>query len=149
MALGSRAHQVAMFIVFESPLQMMCDSPTLYEKEQETTNFISQIPTTWDETVVIEGAVSDYIVLARRKGENWYIGAMTDWSSRDFDINLSFLDDEKYEIQMFKDWINTDRNAMDYKLVKDIVNSDSKIHISMSSRSGWSAILKPLNNLSK
>ena len=145
MVLGSRAHQVAMFIVFESPLQMMCDSPTLYEKEQETTDFISQIPTTWDETIVIEGAVSDYIVLARRKDENWYIGAMTDWNSRDFDINLSFLDDEKYEIQIFKDWINTDRNAMDYKLVKDIVNSDSKIHISMSSGGGWSAILKPLN----
>ena len=86
-----------------------------------------------------------YIVLARRKGENWYIGAMIDWNARDFDVNLSFLDDKKYEIQIFKDWINTDRNAMDYKFVKDITSSDSKIHIYMSSGGGWSAILKPLN----
>lgn len=80
----------------------MCDSPTLYEKEQETTNFISQIPTTWDETVEIEGAVSDYIVLAKRKGENWYIGAMTDWSSRNFDINLSFLDDKNMKSESLR-----------------------------------------------
>tara|TARA_B100000767_G_scaffold249078_1_gene250414 strand:- start:766 stop:978 length:213 start_codon:yes stop_codon:yes gene_type:complete len=70
---------------------------------------------------------------------------MSDWNARDFDINLSFLDDKKYEIQIFKDWINTDRNAMDYKFVTDITNSDSKIHISVSSVGGWPAILKPLN----
>jgi alpha-glucosidase len=96
-------------------------------------------------TCLNEGAISDYIVLARRKGENWYIGVMTDWDARNFDINLSFSDDKKYEIQFFKDGINTDRNAMDYKFVKDIANSDSKIHISMSSGGGWSAILRPLN----
>lgn len=142
MAFGSRAHQVAMFVVFESPLQMMCESPTLYKKEQETTDFITQIPTTWDETVVLEGAVSDYIVLARRKGENWYIGAMTDWAARDFDIDLSFLGEGKYDIQIFRDGINTDRNAMDYRFEKDIVHKDSKIHISMSSGGGWAAILE-------
>lgn len=142
MAFGSRAHQVAMFVVFESPLQMMCDSPTLYKKEQETTNFITQIPTTWDETVVLEAAVSDYIVLARRKGEIWFLGAMTDWTARDFDIGLSFLGEGKYDIQIFRDGINTDRNAMDYKFEKDIVRKDSKIHISMSSGGGWAAIIK-------
>lgn len=142
MAFGSRAHQVAMFVVFESPLQMMCDSPTLYKKEQETTNFITQIPTTWDETVVLEAAVSDYIVLARRKGGIWFLGAMTDWTARDFDIDLSFLSEGKYDIQIFRDGINTDRNAMDYKFEKDIVRKDSKIHISMSSGGGWAAIME-------
>ena len=142
MAFGSRAHQVAMFVVFESPLQMMCDSPTLYKKEQETTNFITQIPTTWDETVVLEAAVSDYIVLARRKGGIWFLGAMTDWTARDFDIDLSFLSEGKYDIQIFRDGINTDRNAMDYKFEKDIVRKDSKIHISMCSGGGWAAIME-------
>jgi len=142
MAFGSRAHQVAMFVVFESPLQMMCDSPTLYKKEQETTDFITQIPTTWDQTVVLEAAVSDYIVLARRKGGIWFLGAMTDWTARDFDIDLSFLRGGKYDIQIFRDGINTDRNAMDYKVEKDIVRKDSKIHISMSSGGGWAAIIK-------
>ena len=142
MAFGSRAHQVAMFVVFESPLQMMCDSPTLYKKEQETTDFITQIPTTWDETVVLKAAVSDYIVLARRKGEIWFLGAMTDWTARDFDIDLSFLGEGKYDIQIFRDGINTDRNAMDYKFEKDIVQKDSKIHMSMSSGGGWAAIIK-------
>jgi alpha-glucosidase len=142
MALGSRAHQVAMFVVFESPLQMMCDSPTIYNKEQETLDFITQIPTTWDETVVLKGAVSDYIVLARRKGENWYLGAMTDWTARDFDIDLSFLGEGKHDIQIFKDGINTDRNAMDYKFEKDIVRQDSKIHLELASGGGWAAIIK-------
>jgi len=142
MAFGSWAHQVAMFVVFESPLQMICDSPTLYKKEQETIDFITQIPTTWDETVVLEAAVSDYIVLARRKGGIWFLGAMTDWAARDFDIDLSFLGEGKYDIQIFRDGINTDRNAMDYKIEKDIVRKDSKIHISMSSGGGWAAIIK-------
>lgn len=131
-----------MFVVFESPLQMMCDSPTAYNKEQETLDFISQIPTTWYETIVLEGAVSDYIVLARRHGEDWYLGAMTDWTAREFDIDLFFLDEGKYEIQIFKDGINTDRNAMDYKFEKDIVQKGSAINISMSSGGGWAAILK-------
>lgn len=142
MSLGSRAHQVAMYVVFESPIQMMCESPTIYYKEQETVDFITQIPTTWDETVVLEGAVSDYIVLVRRKGDNWYLGAMTDWTARDFDIDLSFLDEGEYDIQIFKDGINTDRNAMDYKFERSTVQKNSKIHISMSSGGGYSAIIK-------
>jgi len=80
--------------------------------------------------------------LARRKGEDWYLGAMTDWTARKFDIDLSFLGEGKYEIQIFKDGINTDRNAMDYKFEKDIVQKDSAIKISMSSGGGWAAILK-------
>jgi len=148
MVLGSRAHQVAMYTVFESPLQMMCDSPTIYKKEQETVNFITQIPTVWDETLVIEAAVSDYIVLARRNGENWYLGAMTDWTAREFTIDLSFLEENfNYNVQIFKDGVNTDRNAMDYKFEKQNLNSNSKLKISMSSGGGFSAIIKKSNVL--
>jgi len=143
MVPGSRAHQVAMYTVFESPLQMMCESPTIYKKEQETVNFITQIPTTWDETVVIKAKLSDYIVIARRKGENWYLAAMTDWTARNFEVDLSFLDnDVNYNVQVYKDGINTDRNAMDYKFEKMTLNNKSKINISMSRGGGFSAIFK-------
>ena len=130
-----------MYTVFESPLQMMCDSPTLYKKEQETVDFITQIPTVWDETVVLEAAVSDYIVLARRSGENWYLGAMTDWEPRDFDINLSFLNkNTNYSVQIFKDGVNADRNAMDYKVDQKTMSSATPLQIQMSSGGGFSAI---------
>ena len=143
MVAGSRAHQVAMYTVFESPLQMMCESPTIYKKEQETVDFITQIPTTWDETVVLKAKLSDYIVIARRKGENWYLAAMTDWTDRNFEIDLSFLDnDVNYNVQVYKDGINTDRNAMDYKFEEMILNNNSKINISMSRGGGFSAIFK-------
>ena len=143
MVPGSRAHQVAMYTVFESPLQMMCESPTIYKKEQETVDFITQIPTTWDETVVLKAKISDYIVIARRNGENWYLAAMTDWTARNFEVDLSFLDnDVNYNVQVYKDGINTDRNAMDYKFEKMILNNKSKINISMSRGGGFSAIFK-------
>jgi alpha-glucosidase len=120
---------------------MMCDSPTLYKKEQETVDFITQIPTVWDETVVLEAAVSDYIVLARRSGENWYLGAMTDWKPRDFEIELSFLNDNTdYSVQIYKDGINTDRNAMDYKVDQKTMSSTTALQIQMSSGGGFSAI---------
>jgi len=148
LVLGSRAHQVAMYTVFESPLQMMCDSPTIYKKEQETVDFITQIPTIWDETFVIEGAISDYIVLARRNGDNWYLAAMTDWTARGFDIDLSFLEENfNYDVQIFKDGVNTDRNAMDYKFEKLSLNSNSKLKISMASGGGFSAIFRKSNVL--
>ena len=143
MVLGTRAHQVAMYTIFESPLQMMCDSPTLYKKEQETVDFITQIPTVWDETLVIDAKVSDYILLTRRSGENWYLAAMTDWSERNFQINLSFLDSKTdYDVQIYSDGINTDRNAMDYKIQQKTMNSKSSLNINMSSGGGFSAIFK-------
>ncbi|MGB5436539.1 MAG: glycoside hydrolase family 97 protein [Maribacter sp.] len=142
MALGTRAHQVAMYVVYEAPLQMLCESPTIYYKEQETVDFITQIPTVWDETVVLEGAVSDYIVVARRKGTDWYLGAMTDWTARDFELNLSFLGEGNYDLQAYQDGMNASRNAQDYKLISTTVNQDTKLHPKLSSGGGYAAILK-------
>lgn len=141
MSFGTRAHQVAMYVVYEAPLQMLCESPTIYKKEQETVDFITKIPTTWDETVVLEGKVSDYIVVARRKGENWYVGAMTDWTARDFELDFSFLGEGNYSMTSMKDGINADRNAMDYKIETQKVTQESKWKISLSSGGGWVAIL--------
>ena len=122
---------------------MMCESPTIYKKEQETVDFITQIPTTWDETVVLKAKLSDYIVIARRNDENWYLAGMTDWTARNFEIDLSFLDKNiNYNVQVYKDGVNTDRNAMDYKFEKMMLNNKSKINISMSRGGGFSAIFK-------
>ena len=143
MALGTRAHQVAMYTVFESPLQMLCDSPTIYKKEQETVDFITQIPTTWDETVVLEASVSDYIIIARKKGNNWYLAGMTDWTPRKFEIDLHFLEQGiDYKAQIYEDGINADRNAMDYKLQKKVINKNTKLNVSMSDGGGFSIILE-------
>jgi alpha-glucosidase len=144
MSMGTRAHQVAMYVVFEAPLQMMCESPTIYYKEQESVDFITQIPTVWDETVVLEGSVSDYIVVARRRGKNWYIGAMTDWTGRDFLLDFSFLGEGEFQMESMRDGVNAARNAQDYKIETNMVNQDSTIPIKLSSGGGWVAIIQRL-----
>lgn len=141
VSMGTRAHQVAMYVVFEAPLQMLCESPSIYLKEQETVDFITQIPTTWDETKVLHGEIGNYIVLARRKGDNWYIGAMTDWDARNFEIDLSFLQEGAHQMRIFKDGVNADRYAEDYKRLDVEVNRDSKISIELASGGGWAAII--------
>ncbi|MFT5169387.1 MAG: alpha-glucosidase [Saprospiraceae bacterium] len=145
MSLGTRAHQVAMYVVFEAPIQMMCESPTIYYKEQETVDFITQIPTIWDETRVLEAAVSDYIIVARRLGEDWYLGAMTDWDARDFEIDLSFLGAGSYQMQSLSDGVNAARNAIDYKLETKTVSKDTKLPLQLSKGGGFSAIFKKIN----
>lgn len=142
MSLGTRAHQVAMYVVYEAPLQMLCDSPSRYYKEQETVDFITQIPTVWDETQVLYGAVGQYVVVARRKGANWYIGGMTDWSSRDFDLDLSFMGKGTYHMEIYCDGVNTDRFAEDYKIEKVEVTNLTKMKIHLAGGGGWAAILK-------
>jgi alpha-glucosidase len=144
MSMGTRAHQVAMYVVFEAPLQMMCESPTIYYREQESVDFITQIPTVWDETKVLKASVSDYIVLARRNGDNWYIGAMTDWNAREFNIDLSFLDNGNYKMQSFADGINASRNAQDYKIENRLVTKEGEIQINLSKGGGYSAIIKKM-----
>ncbi|SFB89393.1 alpha-glucosidase [Algibacter lectus] len=141
MSMGTRAHQVAMYVVYEAPLQMLCDSPSRYYKEQETVDFITQIPTIWDETIVLHGAIGDYIAVARRKDNTWYIGAMTDWSPRALELDLAFLKAGNYNMEIFKDGVNANRFAEDYK--KDLieVNSNSKIKAKMAPGGGWSAII--------
>ncbi|MTI38720.1 glycoside hydrolase family 97 catalytic domain-containing protein, partial [Fulvivirga lutimaris] len=142
MSLGTRAHQVAMYVVYEAPLQMMCESPSRYYQEQETVDFITQIPTTWDETVVLKGAVGDYIAVARRKGNKWYIGAMTDWDARSLELDLSFLGDGDYTMEVFKDGINAGMFAEDYKKETTTVQKDAKVKVELSSGGGWTAIIK-------
>lgn len=145
MSLGTRCHEIAKFVVYESPLQMLCDAPTLYMKEQESTNIITQIPVTWDETKVLEAKISDYIVIARRKESDWFLAGMTDWSPREFDIDLGFLSTGNYSAEIMSDGINADRNAEDYRHDKYIVTRDDTIKAKLAQGGGWVAILKSIN----
>lgn len=132
MSMGTRCHQLAMYVVYEAPLQMLCESPSVYYKEQECVDFISKIPTVWDETQVLDAAVSDYVLIARRNGDNWYIGGMSDWDSRDLELNLSFLtDNKKYQMTLFQDGVNANKIAIDFKKTELIVDNtfNKKIHL--------------------
>jgi len=143
MSMGTRAHQVAMYVLYDSPLQMLCDNPSNYYREHETTQFISKIPTTWDETIALEAKVGDYLLMARRNGDSWYIGGMTD-EAHAFDIDLSFLGSGNYQMTYFQDGVNVDKNAQDYSIGEETILSTNKISVSMSKGGGFTAILKPV-----
>jgi alpha-glucosidase len=141
---GTRAHQVALYILYESPLQMLSDSPSNYMKEQETTDFIVNIPVVWDDIRGLEGKVGDYILLARRSGKEWFVGAITDWTSRDMELDLSFLPEGNYIMDIFQDGINADRHANDYKRYKKNVKQGDKINLHLAPGGGWAARITPL-----
>jgi alpha-glucosidase len=140
---GTRAHQVALYVLYESPLTMLSDSPSNYTKEQETTDFIVNIPVVWDDIIGLDGKVGDYLLLARRSGKDWFVGAITDWDSRDMDLDLSFLPEGNYKIDIFQDGINADRYAGDYKHFKKDIKSGDKMKIHLAPGGGWVAKITP------
>lgn len=140
---GTRAHQVALYVIYESPLQMLSDSPSNYIKEQETTDFIVKIPVVWDDVIGLDGKVGDYILLARRSGKEWFVGALTDWTNRDLELDLSFLPAGEYNMDIFQDGINADRYSGDYKHLKTSVKQGDKVKIHMAPGGGWSARISP------
>lgn len=140
MTLGTRCNQLAMYVVYESPLQMLCDMPTHYYKEPETMAFLKQVPTEWKTTVPLEAKVGDYVVMAREgRNGNWYIGAMTDWTQRDFTIHLGFLSEGNYTMYIWKDGSNAGRNAKDFAFETQKVTKDTAITISMAPGGGYVA----------
>ena len=144
MSQGTRCHQLAMYVVFEAPLQMLSDNPTAYIKEQECTDFIAKVPTVFDETVALAGSVGEYVAIARKKNNVWYIGAMTNWTERDLEIDFSFLGNGNYEVAIFKDGLNADKDATDYKRESIRVTSDQKMNIHLASGGGWAARIYPV-----
>ena len=139
MSIGTRCHQLAMYAVFESPLQMLCDSPSNYLREKECTKFISEFPAIWDDTKVLHAKLADHVAVARRSGDQWFIGAMTDGQERTLDIDLSFLEEGTYTIEIFEDGINADRFASDYRRkVREVTNQDI-IPAKMVKGGGWAA----------
>lgn len=140
MSQGTRCHQLAMYAVFESPLQMLSDNPTNYYREPECMEFLSKVPSVWDITVPLESKVGDYVAVARKKGEEWYVGAMTDWTAREITLDFSFLDAGKsYKAEIYQDGINADRNGNDYKKITRTVSKNDKLSIKLAPGGGWAA----------
>jgi alpha-glucosidase len=143
MSMGTRCMQLAMYVIFESPLQMLCDTPTMYEKEKECLDFIVKVPTTWDQTFPLDGKVGEYVVMARRKGTSgkaeFFAGAMTNWTPRDLEIDTSFLLDGEYQAVIFQDGINAPMNATDYKRVEQTVKKGDKLKVHLAPGGGWAA----------
>jgi alpha-glucosidase len=139
MSQGTRCSQLAMYVVFEAPLQMLSDNPTTYMKEQECTDFITSVPTTFDETVPLDGKVGEYVALARKKGDVWYVGAITNWDARNVTLDFPFLGEGTYQATVFKDGVNADRDATDYKKEVVKISSADKLTIQLSPGGGWAA----------
>lgn len=143
MSQGTRCHQLAMYVVYESPLQMLCDSPSNYLREPEAMEFLGPVPTVWDETRVLDGKIGDYVVVARRHGRDWYVGAMTDWTARDLDIDLSFLPEGSFELDAYADGVNADRWASDYARTKSDADRARRLKVHLAEGGGWAARLRP------
>jgi alpha-glucosidase len=143
MSLGTRCHQLAMYVVFDAPLQMLADSPSNYLREPETMEFLGPVPTEWDETKVLDARIADYVLVARRNGRDWYVGAMTDWTARDLDVDLSFLGDGSFTMEAFQDGMNADRVASDYKKTTGRVSKGEKLKIHLAPGGGWAARIHP------
>ncbi|HEX3352211.1 MAG TPA: glycoside hydrolase family 97 protein [Terriglobales bacterium] len=139
MAMGTRCHQLAMYVVFESPLQMLSDSPSNYMREPEAMEFLTPVPSVWDETRVLDAKLGKYVLVARRSGRDWYVGAMTNWTGRDLDVDLSFLPPGTFSMDAYQDGVNADRNASDYKKTKTQVSNTQKLKITLAPGGGWAA----------
>lgn len=145
MSQTTRVHQMALFTVYESPLQMMADTPTVYRKEAECTDFIAKVPPVWDETKVLHGKVGDYISVARKSGDTWFVGTINDEHPRELTLDLDFLSKgQKYEIEIFQDGINADRWAEDYKKVTKTVKKGDKLAMTLFSAGGYTARITPI-----
>lgn len=142
MTLGTRCNQLAMYVVFESPLQMLCDMPTHYYHEPQTMEFLQAVPSVWAATVPLAAKVGDYVAVARQaKNGDWFLGAMTDWTARELTLDLSFLPEGKYTMQVWKDGPNADRNAKDFTMETVTVDKNTKITVKMVKGGGYVARL--------
>lgn len=144
-SIGTRAYQLALFVVFESGLQMLADNPTLYYRNEDCTRFITQVPVTWDETVALEAKTGEYVIVAKRKGDKWYIGGITNNGevAREFTVSLDFLKQNRsYQMTSFEDGINAGRQAMDYRCKSSQVKVGDSLTITMARNGGFAAIIE-------
>lgn len=137
VGLGSRSHAMALSVLFESPMTMLPDSPSDYLVNDECTSFLSNVPVIWDETKVIDAKIGEYVIIARRSNNDWYLAAITNWESRNLDVNLDFLNDGEYKLDYFMDGKNTDTRAIDYIRKEQVVNANVSIKMSLSKGGGW------------
>lgn len=138
---GTRAYQMALYVCFESGVQMLADSPSRYLREDECTRFIASVPTTWDDTRILAAKAGDYYVVAKRKGSKWFIGAMTGDKAQDIDISLDFLGKNGH-LTYFQDGRNAHRIAVDYKRLEQDVTPQTKLRLHLVRNGGWCGVIE-------
>jgi alpha-glucosidase len=144
-SMGTRCHELAKYIVFESPLQMLSDSPTNYKKEPECLQFLSKVPSVWDKSIPVAGQIGDYVVMARQAANGlWYLGAMGDWTGWNLKIDSRFLPAGEYEMEVFEDGPNADRNAQDYKRSVKRIKSGDSMQLGLAQGGGYVAVFRKL-----
>jgi alpha-glucosidase len=143
MSQGTRAHQLAMYVVYESPLVMVSDYPEAYEG-QPGLEFIEKVPTVWDDTKVLGGEPARFIAVARRHGEAWYLGAMTDWEARDLDLRLDFLGSGDYEALVFADGPDADKVATSLEVTRKTVTAAARLALRLAPGGGAAVIITPV-----
>lgn len=142
MGAGTRAYQMALYVVFESGIQMLSDSPTRYLENPECTEFIASVPVTWDETRVLSAKAGDHLVVAKRKDNKWFIGAITGDQPQDISVKLDFLKGNQHRMTFFQDGANAHRQAQDYKKGTQTVNGSTEINMHLVRNGGWCAVIE-------
>ena len=143
MSKGTRAHQAAMYVLYDAPLQMLADSPSRYRAEPEFTRLITQLPTTYDQSIALHGQVGEYLAMAKQKDGVWYVASMTNWTARDLKIDLSFLGEGSWQATVLEDGVNAHKEATDHRIVQTEVDNSQSLTASMAGGGGWVAILTP------
>lgn len=142
-SMGTRCHQLAAYIVHDSPFTMLCDAPTNYLNEQECVDFIASLPVEVDSTFIASGELGKYIVTVRKKDVNWYIGGMTNWDERDVQLDFSFLPEGmSYTAVLFKDGVNANKQAEDYRKETIRIDKDSRLTLHLASGGGFAMKLE-------
>ena len=142
MSPGTRCHQLAMFVVYDSPMQIFSGNPSQGLMEPAFMELLGSLPTTWDETKILEAKVGDYIITARKKNNDWYIAGITDWDNRKFELAFDFLENGKYDAELCVDGINAETYPADYRIEKLQLEKTSKLKINMASGGGFLLKLK-------
>jgi len=138
-SLGTRVHQMALMTLFDAPLEMLCDSPSLYEANRECLDFMASLPVVWDDTVALDGEMDAFAALARRKGEAWYAAAICGWNGRQAKIDTSFLKSGKWQAEIFADGLNADRDAVDYRHFTKTITAGEVLEARLMPGGGWTA----------
>jgi alpha-glucosidase len=144
MVMGTRAHHLAIYVVFESPFPMVSDWPEVYRNDPSF-EFIKKVPASWDKTLALNGYPGKYVTVARQRGDDWYLGAMTDWDSRNYEIPLSFLGSGNYIAEIYADAPDSDKFPKKISIKTMNVSSKTKLKINMASAGGLAIHFKKVN----
>ena len=146
-SIGTRAYQMALFPLFETGIQMLADNPTLYYRNPDCTEYIASVPLTWDETRLLDAKIGQYVAVAKRHGDTWWVSAICDNESPvELSVPASFLGEGRYDIEWFEDGINANNQAMDYRHHTGTIDNQSTLSMKLARNGGWTARIAPAGN---